>query len=255
MSPPIELIELARWLGDPAHDCCIEAEGNVSARTPLGLWIKGSGARMAGIHADGFAHCRIEPVLAAVRSSESLSEAETRATLNGSKMDSGPLWPSTETFMHALLIAEGASYVAHSHPTPILSLLCRSDAEQFADKRLFPDEIVLLGPASSFVPYTAPGLPLARELAKRKAAFSSHFGVEPKTYLLENHGLIVVGQSAREVTAACAMAVKAARVLLGCLQSGAEPKFLSREEVDQIFRWPDEHARQRALWGVTERGL
>ena len=252
MLPPVEIIELARIMGDPAHDLCIEAEGNVSCIGPDGvLWIKGSGKAMRNISADGFACCSMAPVLAAVRAESPVSETQAREILNASKLDRGPASPSTETYMHALILSvPDTKFVAHGHPTPLLSVLCHPKAPEWASKRLFPDEIVLLGPATCFVPYVAPGLPLAMAIDRASQDFRTAHGIEPKTFWLQNHGLIVTGRTAREVTSALLMAVKAARVLLGLLQTGAEPRWLSEAEVDQIYNWPDEHARQRALWGA-----
>jgi len=248
--PPVELIELARAMGDPAHDLCILAEGNVSCRSKEGhLWIKGSGSSMRGIAADGFACVRTAPVLEAVRLQAPMSEAAARELLNSSKLDRGRALPSTETFMHASLLERlGGGFLAHGHPTPLLSLLALPESEEWAAKRLFPDEIVLCGPASCWVPYVAPGLPLAQEIDRRSDTFVARHGIEPKSFWLQNHGLIVHGKTHREAQSAALMAVKAARVLLGALQTGRAPRWLTDAEVDQIYRWPDEHARQRALW-------
>lgn len=250
MQPPIELIHLAHAMAEPAADLCILAEGNVSCSVKAGrIWIKGSGQEMREIGPAGFACVDVATILEAVLSSRAISETAAREVLNKAKVDAGPAVPSTETYMHASLLARtGRGFVAHGHPAPLLSLLTLPEAEGWATKRLFPDEIVLCGPASCWIPYVAPGLPLAREIEQRSEAFRVRFGIEPKSYWLQNHGLIVVGQTAREAEAGALMAVKAARVLLGALQTGKEVRFLDDLEVDQIYNWPDEHARQKALW-------
>ncbi len=237
-------------MGDPAHDLCILAEGNVSCQAKEGqLWIKGSGSSMRGIAADAFACVKTPGVLEAVRLQAPMSETAARELLNAAKLDRGRALPSTETYMHALLLARSrGGFVAHGHPTPLLALLALPEAEEWATKRLFPDEIVLCGPASCWVPYVAPGLPLAQEIERRAEAFVARFGIEPKAFWLQNHGLIAVGKSHKEALGAALMAVKAAHVLLGALQTGRVPRWLTDAEVDQIYRWPDEHARQRALW-------
>lgn len=243
-----DLVALARSLSLPDRDLCILAEGNVSGRADGdSFWIKGSGQQMAEIESGGFSRVSLAAVLEAMDRSYG-ADQEIRDALNAANLE-GPN-PSTETFMHAVLLNQpGIDCVAHVHPTPLLSLLCLPGAEGRALRRLFPDEIVCCGPASCYVPYMAPGLALAHEVAARRSAFQQLFGVEPKTYWLQNHGLIAVGATTREVEAACLMSVKAARVLLGALQTGIEPTWLSEREVDQIYNWPDEHARQRALWG------
>lgn len=252
MKPPSELIQLAHVLGDPPNDLCIEAEGNVSADAGDGtLWIKGSGKAMRQIDADGFAHVHQEPVLRVLYGTADLSESDVRAALNAALVDpAAKTLPSTETYMHAGLIQmTGCTYIAHSHPTPLLSILALPEARQLAERRLFPDEIVLCGPATCFVPYVAPGLPLARAIVASVKEFNERYRILPKTLWLENHGLIVLACSGREAASTSLMAVKAARVLLGALQTGRELKWLTDEEVAQIHHWPDEHYRQSQLWG------
>lgn len=239
------LLHLAHALAVPEHDMAILAEGNVSAREDEEtFWVKGSGQRMESVEAEGFSRVRFEPILDALRQTEI---EDPRAILNSSCVEGPP--PSTEAFMHAALLAPSeAAFVAHVHPTPLLSLLSLEGALEWATKRLFPDEIVLCGPASCFVPYVAPGIELAREIQTQGKAFRERYGIPAKTFWLQNHGLIVVGKTPNEVESACLMSTKAARVLLGALQTGRTVRWLSERDVSHIFDWPDEHARQRALW-------
>jgi rhamnose utilization protein RhaD (predicted bifunctional aldolase and dehydrogenase) len=121
-------------------------------------------------------------------------------------------------------------------------------AEDAIAGRLFPDEIVYCGPASVYVPYTDPGLPLARKVRDLIDEYLDAYGEVPKVILLQNHGLIALGQSAQQVKNITAMCVKAARVLLGTVAFGG-PNFLSAEAAARIHTRPDEHYR-RKLWGV-----
>lgn len=247
-APTEELLHLAHSLASPDRDMAILAEGNVSARADAETFlIKGSGQQMSSLRAEGLSRVRLGAIWAAIHQSFDSDEA-VRAALNSACVEGPP--PSTETFMHAALLGlPGVSFVGHTHPTPLLSLLCLKDARDWAYRRLFPDEIVCCGPASCFVPYVAPGLELARAINREIEFFRDRFGVNPKTFWLENHGLIAVGANAKEVEGACLMSVKAARVVLGALQTGKEIKWLSDEEISHIYNWPDEHARQKALWG------
>lgn len=240
------LAALCRRLGAPGGPCIL-AEGNVGARADeASFWIKGSGLEMATIDPEGFSRVALAAVLDLIRDSTH-DETALRQALNAARID-GPE-PSTESFMHASLISlGGAEVVVHTHPEPVLSLVCLPEASEWAGRRLFPDEIVCCGPATAFVPYVAPGLPLARALEERGRAFHAEWGCWPKTLWLENHGLITVGATIAEAEAATQMAIKAARVLLAALQTGREPHWLSEAEVAQIHHWPDEHARRRRLF-------
>lgn len=250
MPVPAELIALAHAMAEPSLGASILAEGNVSASTENGtLWIKASGACMSGIDDCGFVEVESAKVLAAM-DKPIIDEAKVRELLNDSRTDKETQSvPSTETFMHAyLLTLPGVRFVAHTHPESLLSLLALEDAKNFASKRIFPDEIVLCGAASCWVPYCAPGLPLAIEIKSAIAEFDTKHGASPKTIWLQNHGLIALGKTAKEAESATRMSIKAARITLGALQTGKPVRWLSEAEIQQIANWPDEHYRQRLLW-------
>ena len=96
------------------------------------------------------------------------------------------------------------------------------------------------------VPYTDPGLPLARVIRRKVARYVEKRGVSPRVILLENHGIITFGASPEAVKAAMFMADKAAKIFLQAACLGG-PRFLSAREVDRIANRIDEHYRQRAL--------
>lgn len=251
MACPAELIALAHAVSAPELDAVILAEGNVSALGDAGrFWVKASGHAMEKIGPDGFVEVVSQPLLDALDGPER-SEEDVRRLLNEARVDpSLPAVPSTEAFMHAFLLElPEVRFVAHSHPTPLLALLCLREGELQSTRRLFPDEIVLCGAASAWVPYVAPGLPLAGEIRASVEKFQDDYGTSPKTIWLQNHGLIAVGKSVKEVESATRMSIKAARVTLSAIQAGREVTWLNAEQIQQIANWPDEHFRQRILWG------
>ena len=138
--------------------------------------------------------------------------------------------------------------IAHTHPVTVNRLLCSAQAETFARQRIFPDEIVLCGPESVFVPYVDPGLPLAIEIRRRVHTYMDKYGEAPKVILLANHGLITLAQTTTEALNITFMADKAADILWGALQLGDVP-FLSEEEVMHIYRRPDEIYRRKLFVG------
>lgn len=248
---PQELLDLAHAFGDPANDLCILAEGNVSCRASDDtFWIKASGVQMGSMSLEDFVEVRLEPLWKAIDGGD-MSEVECRTLLNDARVDQAARHiPSTEAFMHAYLLnEEGVRVVGHSHPTPLLSLLSLKNAGSLAGDRFFPDEVVLCGPWSPFVPYVAPGLPLAKALREPVFQHCDVFDEPPKSIWLQNHGLICPGSTAAEVLNASLMSVKAAHVKLGALQSGQKLRPLTRKEVSQIHSWPDEHYRQQMLRG------
>ena len=158
-----------------------------------------------------------------------------------------PQRPSVETILHARALSSGAAvFVGHTHPIMVNTILCSRGAEEAFAGRLFPDEIVVCGRAPVYVPYTDPGLPLARAVWAAVERHAGLFSQWPKVILLQNHGLIAFGQSAREVVDITAMAVKTAQVLLGTYALGG-PQFLPASHVARLDARPDEEYRRRVL--------
>lgn len=251
MQPPVDLIRLARSLGDPALGCCVLAEGNVSARLDeTTMWVKASGQEMAAIGASGFVALSIPDVLSLLERNPA-SPAEVRRLLDGCKVNPrAKERPSTESFMHAYLLRlPGVRFVAHTHPESLLSLLCLQGARDLAKSRLFPDEIVFCGRESVWVPYADPGLPLALEIRSRVEEVRKARSEVPKTIWLQNHGLITLGATAKEALAATLMTEKAARIHLGALQTKEPLRSLTESEIDAIATWPDEHYRLAQIRG------
>lgn len=249
-----ELIEMSRTLGNPSERFAMLAEGNTSSHADEGsFWVKASGHSLCDIEPMGFARVAYQPLLDAFDRPVP-DDAQVRAVLMEATLESknGAL-PSVEAFMHAwLLKLPGVAVIGHTHPEPLLSILCTLDAREFAVKRIFPDEIVCCGPAACYVDYTDPGLPLAIKLRERVNVYMEKFGEPPKTIWLQNHGLIALGATAREVISATFMQAKAARILLGALQAGKDLRFLSQIEIERIHTRPDERYRQKLLWGKSE---
>ena len=152
--------------------------------------------------------------------------------------------PSIEVSFHAMLLHDcGVRFIGHTHPTAINQIMCSEYASDFATKRRFPDEVVLCGPQSALAPYADPGLPLAIVMRERVRQFMAAHGEAPKLILLSNHGMIALGDSPAEILNITAMAVKAARIHLGALLTGA-PTYLPDEEVWHLYRRPDEIYRR-----------
>ncbi|MFQ5341074.1 MAG: class II aldolase/adducin family protein [Anaerolineae bacterium] len=248
-----ELVAMSRWLGDPARDLVILGEGNTSARVDeRSFFVKASGVTLGEIEPAGFVEIAFGPILEFLEHGGTSDEAVT-AVLRAARVEpTASLRPSVETPLHALaLTVGGGRFVGHTHPTAVNAILCSRQAEEAIAGRLFPDEIVVCGPAPAYVPYTDPGLPLAREVRKALETHIEIYGEPPKAVLMQNHGLIALGQSPREVQNITAMYVKTACVLLGTYVLGG-PRFMTRADVARIHTRPDEAYRQQKL-GAPDR--
>ncbi len=239
------LLKTTVELGRPENDYSILAEGNTSARTaPDEFYVKASGYSLRDATLDSFVAVRLEASL------ELLDQEITDVKTALESLKSNPAdtkRPSVEVVLHALcLTLGGAQFVGHTHPSALNAILCSVNAEQALSGRIFPDEVVLCGPESVWVPYTDPGLPLAREVRTRIHRFIDKHNMPPKVILLQSHGLIALGQTAREVEQITQMAVKAARILLGTFAVGG-PRYLSEAEIAHLWQRPDEIYRRAIL--------
>ena len=240
-----QLVTMSNNLGDPALDYVILGEGNTSARADADtFWVKASGTELRTIDSTGFVKVRFDQALALLDEGD-LSDDKVKAGLDAAKVDqSVTARPSVETVLHALALQlEDVNFVGHTHPTAINALLCSQKAEEAACGRLFPDHIVYCGPASVYVPYTDPGLPLARKVRDLVNQYIDGHREIPKVILMQNHGLIALGRTAQQVENTTAMAVKAARVLIGTYALGG-PRFLTARNVERIHTRPDELYRR-----------
>jgi rhamnose utilization protein RhaD (predicted bifunctional aldolase and dehydrogenase) len=164
-----------------------------------------------------------------------------------SRVDSKAKKPSVEALFHAwFLTLPGINFVGHTHAPAVNAILCSPRAREFAEKRVFPDEIVCCDVASVFVPYTDPGLRLAKKIRERTDAFIRKHQRPPRVVLLENHGIITLGRTAEAVLAAMLMAEKAAVIWLGAVALGG-PSFMLSKQIARIAGRPDEAWRRKAL--------
>jgi rhamnose utilization protein RhaD (predicted bifunctional aldolase and dehydrogenase) len=243
-----DLVEMSHSLGQPERDLVILGEGNTSALNDDGtFWVKASGTELRTIDEQGFVRVRLEAVCA-LADRENLSDEEVKAALEAAKVDpSATRRPSVETVLHALALAEaGAKFVGHTHSVAVNALACSNGLTAAVSGRLFPDEIVVCGPAPIYVPYTDPGLPLARAVRAGFRRYADEWGEPPKVVLMQNHGLIALGASARHVDNITAMYVKVCRILAGTFTFGG-PHFMTPAQVRRIHTRPDELYRRKQL--------
>jgi rhamnose utilization protein RhaD (predicted bifunctional aldolase and dehydrogenase) len=242
------LLNLSHELGRESRALAILGEGNASTRLSPGTFlVKASGSNLATLDRKSLTECRAEGLLALLKR-KNLGDSDVTAALLASRVDPLARIPSVEAVFHAwLLTLPGVQFVGHTHPVAVNGLLCSRWARSFAERRLFPDEIVCCGDASVFVPYTDPGHRLAQAIRRETTRFIQRRGQVPRVILLANHGLIAVGATQQAVLAATLMAEKAAHIFAGAVSAGTAPCFLSSRQVTRISGRPDEHYRRKAL--------
>ncbi|MGZ8769146.1 SDR family NAD(P)-dependent oxidoreductase [Aeromicrobium sp.] len=188
-----QLIELARLFGkDP--DFSRGGGGNASAKADGVLYIKPSGVPLATLAADDLVPLDVEPLLALLHGDDG-KDGGTELVMSVARVArlaaAGGRRPSVELLFHALIPER---FVLHTHPVRINAITCASDGAAIA-LRWFGDRVI-------WVPYTDPGLPLARAIARARLDFTNRTGLPaPAVTLMQNHGLIVAGNTTAEIEA------------------------------------------------------
>ncbi len=245
-----ELVQMSQYLGHPGRTYAILGEGNTSARIDENsFYVKASGFTLGAIDENGFVKVSIPKVAAAI-DDESAGDESVKQLLKSSMIEDGEqedLRPSVETVLHAVLLSyESVRFVGHTHPVFTNMILCSNKAEEAVCGRLCPDHIVMMGPESVFVPYVDPGLVMAREVKRRVERFIEKKGELPKAVMLQNHGLIAMGESPTVVTNITDMTEKMSHIIVGTYALGG-PNFMSDNDVVRIHTRPDEKHRLRIL--------
>ncbi|WP_416350088.1 class II aldolase/adducin family protein [Mammaliicoccus lentus] len=150
------------------------------------------------------------------------------------------LKPSSEVEMHRLMYLKDNSinFIVHTHPIYILALL----SSGYKDiPFLFPDHVAITGNLPC-VKYIKPcSLELAQEVENCQIIGGTGL-------LLENHGLITVGSTAKEAMTRTLIAEAAAEVYVHAKSVGS-PRILTNEEIADILNLDAEKYRQQLLKG------
>ncbi|MBL8761001.1 MAG: class II aldolase/adducin family protein [Phycisphaerae bacterium] len=245
VGPPAQLIELSRALGDP--DLAILSEGNASCRGEDGtFWIKASGASLATLSDREVVRVRGEPITRLL--DERSSDDGVAECLREAKVDDGRATrASIEATMHAALLElDGVSWVGHTHPAAINAITCSLRFGELLAGRVFPEEVVVLGPASLLIEYADPGVALGRAVRDGARAYVERYHQTPRAIYLKNHGFIAAGSGARDVLNITLMAVKSAKVRSAAAALGGL-SFMSDADVRRMGARADVDYRKKLM--------
>ncbi|MGA2548020.1 MAG: class II aldolase/adducin family protein [Rectinemataceae bacterium] len=195
------LIALSRRYGsDP--EWVLAGGGNTSFKEAGRLFVKASGTSLGSITDAGFCsidRTRLDAMWRASYPAEpEAREAAALADLMASRCPGENKRPSVETLMHGLF---PQAYVVHTHPAAVNGITCGRDGKAvFA--RLFADEGI-------WVPFVDPGYTLAKVVRAALEDFRGRGGKSspspaPAIMLMQNHGLLIAGESPAEVEAVSA---------------------------------------------------
>ena len=185
------LVALSRRYGsDP--EWVLAGGGNTSFKDGEALYVKASGSSLAAIDETGFCaidRARLDAIWSASYPEDSEGrEAAALADLMAARRPGEDKRPSVETLMHGLF---PQAYVVHTHPAAVNGITCGRGGEA-AFARLFSGEGI-------WVPFVDPGYVLAKTVRAALEDFRRRKGALPAIMLMQNHGLLVAGESPEEV--------------------------------------------------------
>lgn len=241
-----DLLTLCRTLGEPSRDLALSAEGNVSMRLgEQSMTIKASGSTLETLRDEDLVDVDIPTILTLLEGMP--TDEVTQSTYREALISQTEKMPSVEAILHAVLYdITSTQVIAHTHPVVVNMLTCSVSPHLLVQGALFPDAIVMLGRRQLLIPYTDPGVPLAKAVRDGVRSFMHEEGFVPKVIYLANHGLFVLAESPGSALQITEMVVKNARILHGTLAAGG-PAFLPSDQVDRIDRRPDEAYRRNVL--------
>ncbi|MGT2464121.1 class II aldolase/adducin family protein [Sinomonas atrocyanea] len=246
-----ELLNLTLRLGEPDLDLAILAEGNTSELLDDDLIaVKASGAYMSTATPESFVTASTSELVAMIED-PSTTQAQLTAALDAGTQEGERRRGSIETLIHVSVRAfTPARFVAHTHPTAVISLLASVHAEEAFAQPAYSDEAVVIG-APLYVPYAPPGIELGRAFHTRLRHHMETTGSVPALVLLGNHGIVAISDTAAGCEAISLMAVKAARVRLGAHAAGGVVG-LDPEHVADYWSREDFAERRGTISGLPQ---
>ena len=225
-------VRISRYAG--MREDLVQAGGGNSAvkLSEHRMLIKASGFQMADISPEN-GYAVVDPSL--IREffrgrkdrSETPSEEEERKILTEALVEGGR--PSIETFLHSI----SGTYTLHTHPVVVNAFTCREN---------WTEELMKAFPDAMYVPYAKPGIQLAMTYyAAAEACMDRELEI-PDVVFLQNHGLLVSGETADAVIEKTEQTLGQLEEMLGCRNDGCH----GVTELWKLFP-------ERIVWQVTDR--
>lgn len=189
------LVAISRRYGaDPSF--VLAGGGNTSAKMGERLWVKGSGAALANITAEGFVEMD-RPALEALLNSDfgpdrNVREEKFKQAVMAARVEPEKgQRPSVEAVLHHLMPGR---FVVHSHATVANMFTCCTAGEALV-REVCGDEVL-------WIEDVDPGLILAQALRDGLKAYAAKTGrARPRAVLMQNHGLVIAGETPEEIEA------------------------------------------------------
>lgn len=222
-------IEMSKYAG-MREDLVQAGGGNSSYKCEKNrMVIKASGYQLTEISEQrGYAIVNPEVIANAFLENDNIdimTEADSKRILKEAFIEGDK--PSIETFLHSI----SGKYTLHTHPIVVNTLTCRKDGMQVL-KSLFPDALI--------VPYATPGVELAKAYFKAYSKNKEEVGV----VFLQNHGLLVSGETAESV-------INKTEDIVRCLEKYLDINLSRYHNVTVLYNV----IRDGVVWNVTDKNV
>ena len=213
-APIDQLVKLSHYYGADS-EMVIAGGGNTSVKVGDRLWVKGSGYSLATIPADGFVELdrtKLQSILDSQFPADRTvrEEAFKTAVMAARVYPEKCQRPSVEAVLHH---AMPCKFVVHSHATLVNMFTCCVNGETLIREAL-GDAVVWIGGVD-------PGHPLARALGDALKVFKVKTGQEcPRAVIMQNHGLVVCGNTPEQVKADTNWVLSKLQAVLAGLPAG-----------------------------------
>jgi ribulose-5-phosphate 4-epimerase/fuculose-1-phosphate aldolase len=216
-----DLIKLSRL----ASKYCVGMEGNSSMKIDDYLLIKASGSKLNTLTKNDL----------------------VKYDLLGNQIDNFNKKGSMELGFHIFFLQqENINFVLHTHPINTLKILCSQYTNDFANNRLFPDQVVFNGKKTCVIPYAKPGDELTETIKKHVNIFMDLNKEFPKLILLKNHGVIACGKTIEECIIITEICEKAAEIFVDSILLGGI-NYLTQTQVEDLIIDKNEKYRKSLL--------
>lgn len=187
------LVAVSRKYGsDP--EFVLAGGGNTSAKMGDTLWVKGSGTALANIGAGDFVRMHRPPLdnllTCDFGTDRTVREERFKQAVMAARAEPEKgQRPSVEVVLHHLMPRK---LVVHSHATVVNMFACSQRGETLV-RELCGDDVL-------WVADVDPGLVLAQTLRDGLKAYAKKTGRDcPRAVVMQNHGLVVAGDTAQEI--------------------------------------------------------
>lgn len=208
------LVELSRSYGsDP--ELVLAGGGNTSVKLGDHILVKGSGTALSAIRPEDFVDLDRAALQALLErdlgSSRDEREVAFKQAVLAARVEPGRMQrPSVEAVLHHLMPGR---FVVHLHATLVNQFSCCREGKRLVDQHMGEDVV--------WVDLVDPGFALAQALRDRLADFKAKTGRErPRAVVMENHGLVVSGDTPDEVRRHLEWLLASLRTLQG--QAGSQ---------------------------------